>query len=365
MAKLWLDPQCVCANSVREKRQLLLTSKIVSQSLSEVSNALVFVSRRLPQTVQERMAQLFDVAFSDAESPLPTQDLIAQCEGATILVSTITDQLDAQVIEQLPASISLIAQFGNGVDNIDINAASARGITVTNTPSVMSEDTADMAMALLMAVPRRLAEGANAISQSGEWGGWSPTGMLGRRIGGKALGIVGLGRIGTAVARRAKAFGMSINYFSRSRRPEELEAELGATYWTSLEDMLGQVDMVSLHVPLNAQTRFLLDEDKLRRLKTGAYVVNVSRTDLIDESALVRLIDDGHLSGAGLDVFAYRGGINSDLLRLARDNKVILSPHMASSTIEARVEMGETVIVNMKLFLDGHQPPQRVLPDVR
>lgn len=346
------------------KRHIHLTIEPTATSSPEISNARVFVSRRLPQVVKDRMEQLFTVTFSDAETPLQTHELIAGCDGAVILVSTITDQLDAQVISQLPESLCLIAQFGNGVDNIDINAANARGITVTNTPSVMSEDTADMAMALLMAVPRRLAEGANLITETGEWSGWSPTAMLGRRIGGKALGIVGLGRIGTAVARRAKAFGMSINYFSRSRRTEDVEAELGATYWSSLDDMLAAVDMLTLHVPLNSQTRFLLDEDKLRRLKTGAYVVNVSRTDLVDESALVRLIDEGHLNGAGLDVFAYRGGINSDLLRLARANKVILSPHMASSTIEARLEMGETVIVNMKLFLDGHQPPQRVLPDL-
>ncbi|MCB9992514.1 MAG: D-glycerate dehydrogenase [Hyphomicrobiaceae bacterium] len=325
-------------------------------------NARVFVTRRLPEPVQQRMAQLFDVEFSNADLPLSTEALIAGATGARVLVSTITDRLDADVIAMLPPSVRLIAQFGNGIDNIDFRAASARGITVTNTPSVMSEDTADMAMALLMAVPRRLAEGANLIVERGEWAGWAPTGMLGRRFGGKALGIVGLGRIGTAVARRARAFGLSIHYFSRSRRPQPLEQELGATFWDDLDAMLAAVDMVSLHVPLTESTRHLLDETRLRQMRPGSYLVNVSRSELVDEAALVRLIDDGHLSGAGLDVFTYKPTINPGLLRLAREHKVMMTPHMASSTIEGRFEMGEVVIVNIKLFVDGHQPPQRVLP---
>ncbi|MCB1517962.1 MAG: D-glycerate dehydrogenase [Hyphomicrobiaceae bacterium] len=322
----------------------------------------IFVTRRLPEPVQERMTQLFEVRFSNADLPLPVPDMISGAEGARVLVSTITDRLDEAVINALPGSVKLIAQFGNGIDNIDFGAASARGIIVTNTPSVMSEDTADMAMALLMAVPRRLTEGANLIVERGEWAGWAPTGMLGRRLGGKALGIVGLGRIGTAVARRAKAFGLTLHYFSRSRRPQPLEEELGAIYWDDLDAMLGAVDMVSLHLPLNQGTRLLLNEERLRKLRPGACVVNVSRKELVDERALVALIDEGHLSGAGLDVFTYDPQINPDLLRLARDNKVVLTPHMASSTIEGRIEMGEVVIVNIKLFLDGHQPPQRVLP---
>lgn len=325
--------------------------------------AKILVSRRLPSLVQERMAALFDVTFNPDDTPLGPDALTSRLDGYRVLVSSITDELDADLIARLPDSVGLIAQFGNGVDNIDVEAAHARGITVTNTPSVLTEDTADMAMALIMAVPRRLAEGADVLPDTGIWPGWAPTGMLGRRIGGKSLGIVGMGRIGTAVARRARAFGLQINYFSRNRRPPQIEEALDARHWDDLDAMLGAVDIVSLHTPHTRETFNLLNEDRLKLMKRDAVLVNVSRPELIDEDALVGLIESGHLQGAGLDVVEHRNGVNPRLIELAKQNRVVLTPHMASSTLEGRIEMGETVIVNIKVFLDNHKPPHRVLPD--
>lgn len=309
------------------------------------------------------MSDLFAAQLSDDDTPLTPEKLISKSDNKTVIVSTITDQLDAGVIEQLPDSVRLIAQFGNGVDNIDIDAAAARGITVTNTPGVLTEDTADMAMALILAVPRRLFEGAGLLQQGGEWAGWSPTGMVGRRLRGKSLGIVGMGRIGTAVARRAKAFGLSIHYYSRTKKPAKIEEPLEATYWDNLDGMLEAVDIVSVHTPHTRETFNLLNEKRLKRMKRDAFLVNVSRRELIDEVALVTLIEEGHLSGAGLDVFEHKNGINKKLQKLAAENRVVLTPHMASSTLEGRVEMGETVLVNIRVFLDGHKPPHRVFAE--
>jgi glyoxylate reductase len=278
-------------------------------------------------------------------------------------VSAITDRLDADLIRRLPDSVKLVAQFGNGFDNIDIDAAYARGLTVTNTPSVLTEDTADMAMMLMLALPRRLVEGAEVLPRDGNWPGWSPTWMLGRRLRGKALGIVGMGRIGTAVASRAKTFGLTIHYFSRNRRPPAVEEKLEATYWPSLDAMIPEVDIVSLHTPHTRDTFHILNAARLKLMRRDAFVVNVSRPELVDEEALVKDIESGHLSGAALDVFENRHGISERLLKLARANKVVLTAHMASATLEARIEMGETVIVNIRAFVDGHQPPHRVLPD--
>jgi len=309
------------------------------------------------------METLFSVTFNEPDLPLDAKALIEGIGDAEVLVSSITDRIDANLIARFPEGLKLIAQFGNGVDNIDLDAAASAGITVTNTPSVLTEDTADMAMAMILSVPRRLVEGAQVLLKDGTWAGWSPTWMLGRRLGGKALGIVGMGRIGTAVAKRAKAFGMTIHYFSRNRRPPTVEDPLGATYWPSLDDMLAAVDIVSLHTPHTRDTFNIMNEDRLKAMKHGAFLVNVSRPELIDEEALVALIRSGHLSGAALDVFEHKKGISPELLALAREYKVTLTPHMSSSTLEARIEMGETVIVNIRAFLDGHQPPHRVLPE--
>ena len=321
----------------------------------------VFVTNRLPAPVEARMKTLFDVEINQDGATVSADELPGRIGTRNVLVSSINDPLDAGFIARLPKSLKLIAQFGNGVDNIDLEAASKAGIIVTNTPSVLTEDTADMAMALILSVPRRLVEGAELVAREGDWPGWSPTWMLGRRLSGKALGIIGLGRIGTAVATRAKAFGLDIHYYSRSRRPTEIEEALGATFWPSLEEMLARVDIVSVHTPHTKESFNLLNRGRLQLMKRGAFVVNVSRRELIDEQALVALIESGHLSGAGLDVFSHSEGINPALLKLAREHRVVLTPHMASSTLEGRIEMGETVILNIKIFVDGHNPPHRVL----
>ncbi len=325
----------------------------------------VLVTRRLPGPVEARMAALFDVAFNEDDAPMPPAALLAALSGREVLVSTITDRLDAALIAALPDSVRLIAQFGNGVDNIDIEAAYARGLTVTNTPSVLTEDTADMAVALMLSLPRRLVEGAAILLRERQWAGWAPTWMLGRRLRGKGLGIVGLGRIGTAVAQRARAFGLGIHYYSRNRRPPQLEESLGATYWPDLDDMLAAVDIVSLHTPLTRETSQILDARRLALLRPESFVVNVSRPELVDEPALIAAIEAGRLAGAALDVFENRNGIDPRLLALADAGRVVLTAHMASATVEARIEMGETVIVNIRDYFDSDTPPQRVLPESR
>ena len=311
------------------------------------------------------MATLFESTFNADDTPLAADALVQGLDGEDVLVSSITDRIDADLIARLPRSVKLVAQFGNGFDNIDIDAAYAAGLTVTNTPSVLTEDTADMAVMLMLALPRRLVEGAGVLPREGGWPGWSPTWMLGRRLRGKALGIIGMGRIGTAVASRARAFGLNIHYFSRSRRPPAVEAPLEATYWPSLDAMVSEVDILSLHTPHTRDTFHILNAARLGRMRQDAFVVNVSRPELIDEEALVAGIESGHLSGAALDVFESRRGINPKLLQLARANKVVLTAHMASATLESRIEMGEAVIVNIRAFVDGHQPPHRVLPEER
>jgi glyoxylate reductase len=325
----------------------------------------VVVTRRLPGPVEQRMATLFEAKFNPDDIPYTADALVAALGGQDVLVSSITDRIDAGLISRLPESVKLIAQFGNGFDNIDIEAAYAAGLTVTNTPSVLTEDTADMAMMLMLALPRRLVEGAEVLPREGTWPGWSPTWMLGRRLRGKALGIVGMGRIGSAVAARAKTFGLTIHYYSRNRRPPQLEDKLGATFHEALDDMLGAVDILSLHTPLTRDTHHILSRGRIGRMKAEAFVVNVSRAELIDEDALADAIAGGRLSGAALDVFESRGGISPRLLDLARTHRIVLTAHMASATLEARIEMGETVIVNIRAFIDGHQPPHRVLPETR
>jgi glyoxylate reductase len=325
----------------------------------------ILVTRRLPAAVEERMAALFTARLNSKDVAYSPNGLVGALKGQDVLVSSITDRIDADFIARVPKSVRLIAQFGNGFDNIDIDAAYAAGLTVTNTPSVLTEDTADMAMMLMLAGPRRLVEGAEVLPREGTWPGWSPTWMLGRRLRGKALGIIGMGRIGSAVAARAKTFGLTIHYFSRNRRPPQLEDKLGASFHENLDEMLAAVDIVSLHTPLTRDTAHILSEARIGRMKPEAFVVNVSRPELIDEDALVAAIETGRLSGAALDVFESRNGISPRLLMLAREHKVVLTPHMASATLEARIEMGEAVIVNVRTFMDGHQPPHRVLPETR
>ena len=311
------------------------------------------------------MTALFDARLNPTDTPYSADDLPQALDGKDVLVSSITDRIDAALIGRLPKSVRLIAQFGNGFDNIDIEAAYAAGLTVTNTPSVLTEDTADMAMMLMLALPRRLVEGAEVLPREGTWPGWSPTWMLGRRLRGKALGIVGMGRIGSAVAARARTFGLAIHYFSRNRRPPQLEERLEAQFHDQLDEMVEAVDIVSLHTPLTRDTHHILDARRLALMKPEAFVVNVSRPELIDEAALVDAIAAGRLAGAALDVFETRNGISEALLDLARSHRIVLTAHMASATLEARIEMGETVIVNIRAFVDGHQPPHRVLPDTR
>lgn len=323
---------------------------------------LIILTRKLPDQVETRMRELFEARLNLDDRPLSKEELIAAVQEAEVLVPTITDRIDADLLSLAGKQLRLIANYGNGIDHIDVAAANARGITVTNTPNVLSEDTADMTMALMLAVPRRLTEGAALLRSSGKWAGWSPTWMLGRRIWGKRLGIVGMGRIGTAVARRAKAFGISIHYHNRRRVAPMIEDELEATYWDSLDQMLSRMDIISVNCPSTPSTFHLLSADRLARMQPTTYLVNTARGDIVDEDALIHLIEEGKLAGAGLDVFEHEPAINRRLLKLAEQGKVVLLPHMGSATIEGRIDMGEKVIINIRTFFDGHQPPDRVLP---
>ncbi|NGN42517.1 D-glycerate dehydrogenase [Mesorhizobium sp. CGMCC 1.15528] len=324
---------------------------------------LVVITRKLPDQVETRMRELFDARLNLEDRPMSQPELVAAVKEADVLVPTVTDRIDAALIEQAGEKLKLIANFGNGVDKIDVAAASRKGITVTNTPNVLTEDTADMTMALMLAVPRRLAEGANVLENGTKWAGWSPTWMLGRRIWGKRLGIVGMGRIGTAVARRAKAFGLAIHYHNRNRVLKSVEDELEATYWESLDQMLARMDIISVNCPSTPATFHLLSARRLALLQPTAYLVNTARGDLIDEDALVKLLQDGKLAGAGLDVFEHEPAVNPKLVKLAAKGKVVILPHMGSATIEGRIDMGEKVIINIRTFIDGHRPPDRVLPN--
>jgi glyoxylate reductase len=322
------------------------------------------VTRRLPDSVEMRMRELFDARLNSDDKPMSPAQLIDAVKTADVLVPTVTDHIDRSVLSQTGERLKLIANFGNGVDNIDVATAVQRGITVTNTPGVLTEDTADMTVALILAVPRRLAEGAQVLTGDREWNGWSPTWMLGHRIWGKRLGIVGLGRIGQAVARRAQAFGLKIHYHDRRRVASEIEEELHATYWESLDQMLARMDILSVNCPHTPATYHLLSARRLKLIRPEAYIVNTARGEVIDENALARLIESGDIAGAGLDVFEHEPAVNPKLIKLARSGKVVLLPHLASATLEGRIDMGEKVIVNIKTFLDGHRPPDRVLPSM-
>jgi glyoxylate reductase len=321
---------------------------------------VVIVTRKLPDVVETRMRELFDARLNTDDKPMTQAQLADAVKVADVLVPTVTDRIDRAVISQAGPQLRLIANFGTGVDNIDLDTARNRAITVTNTPGVLTEDTADMTMALILAVPRRVPEGAAYLKDpKTKWAGWSPTWMLGNRIFGKRLGIVGMGRIGQAVAQRAKAFGLQIHYHNRKRVSSEIEQELDATYWESLDQMLTRMDIVSINCPHTPATYHLLSARRLKLLKPTAYIVNTARGEVIDENELARMIEAGSIAGAGLDVYEHEPAINPKLLASER---VVALPHMSSATIEGRIDMGEKVIINIKAFLDGHAPPDKVHP---
>ena len=323
---------------------------------------LVIVTRRLPEPVETRMRELFQTRLNVDDRPLSQAELVEAVRSADVLVPTVTDRIDEPIIAQAGERLKLIANFGNGVDNIDVDAAARRGIAVTNTPNVLTEDTADMTMALILSVPRRLSEGARILREGEEWSGWSPTWMLGHRIWGKRLGIVGMGRIGTAVARRARAFGLAIHYHNRRPVDARTEEDLEATYWDSLDQMLARVDIVSVNCPATPATFHLLSRRRLKLMRPGAVIVNTARGSVIDETALIEALETDALAGAGLDVFEHEPAVHPKLKRLAQAGKVVLLPHMGSATLEGRIDMGEKVIINIRTWMDGHKPPDRVLP---
>ena len=332
--------------------------------MAKAKKPLVIVTRKLPETVELRMRELFDARLNLDDKPMTPAQLAEAAKTADVLVPTVTDEITASILSKAGEQLKLIANFGNGVDNIDVTTAAQRGITVTNTPGVLTEDTADMTMALILAVPRRLVEGAQILSSDKDWPGWSPTWMLGHRIWGKRLGIIGMGRIGQAVARRARAFGLQIHYHNRRRVPPRIEEELDATYWESPDQMLTRMDIVSVNCPHTPATYHLLSARRLKLLRPEAYIVNTARGEVIDENALARLIEAGDIAGAGLDVFEHEPAVNPKLVKLARAGKVVLLPHTGSATLEGRIDMGEKVIINIKTFMDGHRPPDRVLPSM-
>ncbi|HEX9905220.1 MAG TPA: D-glycerate dehydrogenase [Propylenella sp.] len=323
---------------------------------------LVIVTRRLPEPVETRMRELFQTELNIDDRPMTQAELVEAMKRADVLVPTVTDRIDESVIAQAGERLKLIANFGNGVDNIDVDAAARRSIAVTNTPNVLTEDTADMTMALILSVPRRMAEGARILREGHKWSGWSPTWMLGHRIWGKRLGILGMGRIGTAVARRARAFGLAVHYHNRHPANARTEEELEATYWDSLDQMLARVDIVSVNCPATPATYHLLSRRRLQLMRPGAVIVNTARGSIIDEAALIECLESDALSGAGLDVFEHEPAVNPKLIKLAKAGKVVLLPHMGSATFEGRIDMGETVIINIRTWIDGHKPPNRVLP---
>ncbi|WP_127104577.1 2-hydroxyacid dehydrogenase [Pararhodobacter zhoushanensis] len=318
----------------------------------------VVVTRRLPDPVETRLKELFDAELRDDETPMTRDELIAAMERADVLVPTLTDHIDASMLARAGEKLKLIANYGAGIDHIDVQSARQRGILVSNTPGVVTEDTADMTMALMLSVTRRIPEGL-ALMQAGDWPGWSPMANLGSRIGGKRLGILGMGRIGQAVARRAQAFGMQIHYHNRKRLRPEVEAPLEATYWESLDQMVARMDVISINCPHTPSTFHLMNARRLKLMKPTSVIVNTSRGEVVDENALTRMLRAGEIAGAGLDVFERGHEVNPRLRELPN---VVLLPHMGSATLEGRVEMGEKVILNIKTFADGHRPPDQVLP---
>ncbi|MEE8172467.1 MAG: D-glycerate dehydrogenase [Alphaproteobacteria bacterium] len=324
---------------------------------SSSKKPLVFVTRRLPDQIQARMMELFDTRLNDSDTPLSQGEMIEAVQSANVFVPTVTDSINREIIAAAGEQLRLIASFGTGVDHVDLAAAKERDILVTNTPGVLTEDTADMAMALILAAPRRLTEGDRLV-RGGSWQGWAPTSMLGQRIWGKRLGIIGMGRIGQAVARRALGFGLTIHYHNRKRVHAEIEEELDATWWESLDQMLAHMDLITIHCPSTPATFHLLSARRLKLIRPTSYIVNTSRGHAIDEAALAALLEEGNIAGAGLDVYENEPAINPKLLKL--DN-VVLLPHMSSATVEGRLDMGEKVVINIQTWADGHMPPDRVI----
>ena len=323
----------------------------------------VYITRKLPDVVETRMRELFDAELNIDDTPRSEVELVAAMQRVDVLVPTVTDRITAAMIDQAGPQLKLIASFSNGIDHVDVDAAARKGITVTNTPNVLTEDSADITMALVLAVPRRMIEGTRVLANGAdEWLGWSPTWMLGRRISGKRIGIVGMGRIGTAVARRAKAFGLSIHYHNRKRVNPATEAELEATFWDSVDQMLARVDIVSVNCPSTPATYHLISARRLALMQPTSYIVNTARGDIIDEAAMIQCLREGKIAGAGLDVYENEPAVNPKLIKLAKEGKVVLLPHMGSATIEGRIEMGDKVIINIRTLFDGHRPPNRVLP---
>jgi lactate dehydrogenase-like 2-hydroxyacid dehydrogenase len=320
----------------------------------------VIVTRKLPDPVETRMRELFDTELNLTDAPMTRAQLSDAVGRADVLAPTITDKIDAALLERAGPQLKLIANFGAGIDHIDVTAANAKGITVTNTPGVLTEDTADLTMALIMAVARRIVEGAN-VTQAGDFTGWTPTWMMGHRITGKRLGIIGMGRIGQAVARRARAFGLQIHYHNRKPVSPRIAEELEATYWESLDQMLGRTDIVTVHSPHTPATYHLLSARRLKLLQPHAILINTARGEIIDETALAELLKSGAIAGAGLDVFEFEPKINPKLLGLPN---AVLLPHLGSATIEGRIDMGEKVIINIRTWMDGHKPPDRVIPSM-
>jgi len=325
--------------------------------LSRIERPSVRVTRTLLPAVEKRMAELFDTRFNADDVPLTRDALVAAMADCDVLVPTVTDSIDASIIAAAPPRLKLIASYGAGVNHIDLAAAKAKGIMVTNTPGVFTDDTADLTMALILNVPRRLGEGHRAM-RNGEWSGWSPTGMLGHRIGGKTLGIIGLGRIGEAVAMRAKAFGMNIIYNKRSRLPASVEDELGVTFEPDIDRLVARSDIITLHCPLTADTHKIINADRIAHMKPNAYVINSSRGELIDEDALIAALQSGRIAGAGLDVYTHEPAVDSRFLSIAN---AVLLPHLGSATVEGREASGERVITNIRVWADGHRPPDQVL----
>ena len=328
--------------------------------MAQQKKPLVVVTRKLPEVVETRMRELFDARLNLDDKPMTPAELVAAMKVADVLVPTVTDAIDAGLIAQAGEKLKLIANYGAGVDHIDVATARQRGILVSNTPGVVTEDTADMVMALIMAVTRRIPEGL-AVMQAGKWEGWAPTAFMGARLAGKRLGILGMGRIGQAVARRAHAFGCQVHYHNRRRLRPEIEEELEATWWESLDQMLARMDIVSINCPHTPSTFHLMNARRLKLMKRDAYIVNTARGEVIDENALTRMLRAGELGGAGLDVFEHGHDVNPRLRDLPN---VMLLPHMGSATIEGRLEMGEKVIINIKTFADGHRPPDQVVPSM-
>jgi glyoxylate reductase len=317
----------------------------------------VAVTRKLLPQIEARMNELFDCRFNAEDRPLSADEIAALMQDADVLVPTVTDRIDLALIKRAPPSLRLFANFGAGVNHIDLAAAKAKGILVTNTPGVFTEDTADLTMALILNVPRRLGEG-HRLMRSGEWQGWTPTGMLGHRIGGKTLGIIGFGRIGEAVAVRARAFGMNILYNKRHRLPASVEEELGIAFEPDLDRLVARADIVTLHCPLTAETNRIMNRQRIGLMKRDGYLINSSRGELVDDDALIEALQRGRIAGAGLDVYNHEPAIDPRFLSIPN---AVLLPHLGSATYEGREASGEKVIANIRIFSDGHRPPDQVL----